>query len=185
MRHFEKIATGIDVAPLRAQILAQPELWDAYAERRASPESPHHGVPDIWVRFRARSELTEPQHYREPHFSVFYPAWRALPALQPIVFGLMAQARAVQLGGILITKIPPGGRVKPHSDAAGGWHPNFYNHKVYVPVMANDRCVNYCEDEAIVLRPGDASTFNNLLMHEVVNDGPTDRVTAIVCMRIE
>ena len=39
---------------------------------------------------------------------MFYPAWHALPHLRPIVFGLMARLEAVQLGGVLITRVPAG-----------------------------------------------------------------------------
>jgi hypothetical protein len=183
LKHFRLVASGLPVSALRSQILAQPELWDAHPGR-TNEGSPHYGVPDIWVRYRAIEELTEPAHFGEPHFASFYPAWRALPALHPIVYGLMAREKAVYLGGILITKIPPGGEVKPHHDR-GGWHAEFMNTKIYVGIQGNQQCTNYCEDESLVIRPGEAWTFNNLLTHSVVNHGDCDRITAIVCMRRE
>lgn len=183
MQHFVKIRSGIDVAPLLAQIEAHPELWDQRRER-TSPESPHHGVSDLWVRYRAPVELKEPKDFAEPHFAVFYPAWSVLSAIKPIVFDLMARVEAVHLGGILITKIPAGGQVKPHHDR-GGWHAEFFTTKVYVGLKSNPQCINRCENEEIVIGAGDAVIFNNLLTHSVENNGPTDRITAIICFRTE
>lgn len=183
MRHFEKIADGIDVAPVLAQLALNPGLWDEHTNRTAE-DSPHHGVPDIWLRYRSLEELTGPESFREPHFATFYPAWRALPALKPIVMRLMAKTEAVYLGGILMTKIRPGGSVKPHHDR-GSWHAEYHNTKVYVPLQTNEKCVNICEEESAVMRAGEAWTFNNLLTHSVENNGDSDRITLIVCMRTE
>jgi hypothetical protein len=141
-------------------------------------------VDDIWVRFRDPLELTDPQAFAETFNPVMYPAWHALPQLRPIVFGLMARLEAVQLGGVLITRVPPGRAVAPHDDR-GRWHPEFFTTKVYVPLATNDNCYNTCMDETLVMRVGEAWTFNNLLTHSTVNDGGADRITLIVSMRVE
>lgn len=147
-------------------------------------QGPFAGTQDIWVRWRAEHELTGPAKYLEPHFAVWYPAWRKLPALQPIVYDLMAKTRATHLGGILLTRIPPGGEVKPHDDR-GGWHAEFYTTKIYVVIENNLRCANYCGDEALTMLPGEAWEFDNLVTHSVVNEGATDRISAIICMKTE
>lgn len=181
LKHFQKICEGIDVEPLRQQIAAQPELWNQHPERLGGPFS---GTGDIWCRFRPASELTSPERFGEPHFAEFYPAWHALPGLRPIVFDLMARTQAVYMGGILITRIPAGGSIKPHHDR-GSWHAEFMNTKVYVGIQTNPQCVNYCEDESTVINAGDAVIFNNLLTHSVENSGDTDRWTLICCFRVE
>lgn len=183
MKYFQKIKEGIDVSGVLAELKDHPELWDEHKERTISG-SPHYGCSDIWLRFRAREELTEIQNYGEPHFAEFYPAWYALPSLEPIVFDLMAELRprAVYLGGMLMTKIPPRERVKPHNDRIG-WHACFHDTKVYIGIQSNERCVNYCEDESTIIRAGEAVVFNNLLTHSVENNGETDRITLICCFR--
>ena len=113
-----------------------------------------------------------------------YPAWNVLTAAHGIVFGLMFVLRAVHLGGVLLTKIPAKGRILPHHDR-GSWHAEAMNCKVYVPIKANDQCVNYCGDESMVIRPGEAVEFDNLIEHSVENDGDSERITLIVCMRID
>lgn len=180
MRYFQKIAR-YNVENLAEQLDAQPELWDQHSAR--VKHDTFAGTSDIWVRWRPFEELTDPSKYLEPHFPVFYPAWYRLPALELIVFDLMAREKATHLGGILITRIPAGGLIKPHRDS--GWHPEFYRRKVYVPIQTNDRVVNHCEDERVTMRRGEAWFFNNLVTHMVENNGDTERRTLIVCMRQE
>ena len=184
MQHFLKVAEGIDTLPALLQLHDNPDLWDEFTERTVIAGSPHKGVSDIWLRYRARDELTEPAKYAEPHFPVWYPAWAKLPALRPIVFGLAARCDATAIGGVLITRIPPGGQVAPHSDR-GSWHPEFYTCKVYVPLAGNGQCVNRCEDETVVMLPGSAWTFNNLVTHSVENQGDDERITLIISFRRE
>jgi hypothetical protein len=183
MENFLKIADGIDVAPALAQLDARPDLWDQHTTRTRRANTPHAEASDIWVRFRPFDELHEPINYSEPHFPVWYPAWHALPALAPIVYGLCAHVKCVHLGGVLITKIPPGKRILPHADR--GWHAEYHNAKVYVPLKSNADCVNVCEQERHVMNVGEAWFFNNLRMHSVENNGASERITLIVSMRVE
>lgn len=182
---FQTLAVGLDTSAVLAQLDAHPELWNAHPGRTRE-DSPHYGIPDIWVRYRAADELNSTSAFNAPHFPVFYPAWHALPALHSLVFKVMdlVKPHPTALGGILITKIPAGKEVKPHHDR-GGWHAEFYDTKVYVVLKGNDKCVNYCEDESMAMETGDAVVFNNLLTHSVENRGDTDRMTLIVCLRTE
>lgn len=183
MKNFHLLAEGIPVEKARDQIVQQPLLWDRDPERTTIPNSPHAQSSDIWLRFRPKDELTEPARFGDPHFAAFYPAWHDLPELHPIVFGLMARVQAVYLGGILITRIPPGKAILPHIDT--GWHPTFMNCKAYVILQANERCLNHCEGETVIMRPGEAWLFNNLVMHSVENHGDQDRIALITTMRVE
>lgn len=183
MKHFAKIAEGLNVAPALAQLAAQPEIWGRNRERLDVAGSPHAQTKDIWLRFRPQHELTSPEKYGEPHFAAFWPAWHALPGLHPIVFDIMARVGAVYLGGILMTRIPAGGAVLPHIDH--GWHPEFNNTKAYVILKANPGCVNWCETEMVVMQPGEAWLFNNQVRHSVENHGPDERIAMVITMRVE
>jgi hypothetical protein len=183
MRNFQQVASGVEVLPLILDLRRQPELWNCHRDRTAGA-SPHSAVDDIWVRFRAYEELTSAESYAEPFTPVFYPAWHTLPHLRPIVFGLMARMEAVQLGGVLITRVPPKQKVALHDDR-GRWHPEFFATKAYLPLAANQECYNTCGGECVTMKAGDAWLFDNLLPHSTVNDGDTDRITLIVSMRVE
>lgn len=182
MNHFKLIADGIDVAPLRAQIEAHPEIWNVHTNRTGFEGSPFVGTADAWIRYRPITELITAENFREPHWPEFYPAWYTLTELKPIVFSIMAKVEACHLGGILLTRIPSGGRILPHDDQQS-WHARHYSTKVYVPIISNPQCVNFCEDESLVMEPGCAWEFDNLKTHSVENFGESDRITAIICMR--
>lgn len=184
MSRFLKLFDGIDVLPAVLQLRAQPDMWDRLRDRTEHEGSPHHGLSDVWLRYRNADDLREAGNRNEPHFPVWYPVWRHLPALRPIVYALMARCEATALGGVLLTRIPPGGQVRPHDDH-GGWHAEFYGCKAYVPLLGNDRCINHCGGESVCMVPGTAWLFDNLVTHSVTNDGDTERVTLIVSMRRE
>lgn len=181
MKFFRQIAEGINVAGALAQIEAHPELWGADTDRTRIPNSPHAQAPDIWLRCRPRREIDGPARFGEPHFAEFYPAWHVLPALHPIVFGLMARCQAAMLGFTMLSRIPAGGAVLPHND--DGWHANFYDTKAYVVLAANYLCINRCGGEAVTMEAGSAWLFENRVTHSVRNDGDTDRIALIMTMR--
>ena len=179
-----RIATGIDIGPLTAQIDAHPELWGAHGQRTDATWSPFFGTSDIWLRYRAIEELVEPADFLVPHFAVWYPAAEVLPAAKHIAKNLAADLMAEYLGGVLITRIPVGAKVAPHDDR-GSWHAHYCNVKLYVPIRSNPECVNYCGGEEAVMMPGEVWSFDNLVEHSVENRGATERTTLIVCLRCE
>lgn len=184
MTNFVRIAQAVDVAPLAMELQCHPELWNQNTARRDAPDSPHAEMSDIWVRFRDPAEITDSAKHNEPHHSVMYPAWHFLPALRPIVFGMMARCQATALGGILITRIPPGGQIKPHDDRHA-WHARHYRTKLYLPIESNADCTNWCDGETLVMQTGEVWFFDNLKPHSVENRGATDRITLIVSLRCE
>ena len=183
MRNFQKIAAGVEVLPLMLDLYRQPELWNQHIARTGSAGS-FVGTDDIWVRFRAQDELTSREAFAEEFRCCWYPAWHALPHLRPIVFGLMARVEAVELGGVLITRVPSGQQVAPHDDK-GRWHSEWFQTKAYLPLASNPGCYNTCGDERVVMQVGECWLFDNRIVHSTVNEGQTDRVTLIVSMRAE
>ena len=180
MTKFSLRGAGIDVSGIIAQLDSQSWLWDSNVSRKTDCNSPHAEMSDIWVRYC--STLNPPMD--QPHVSEMLPGWHALPSIHDLVFDVARRERATQLGGILITRIPPGGCIKPHDDR-GSWHSEFYNTKVYAVLRSNARCINECEGEEVNMRTGEVWTFDNLRSHSVVNGGVTERITLIVCMRTE
>lgn len=71
----------------------------------------------------------------------------------------------------------------PHTDK--GWHPEYYNTKIYIPILTNEFVINRCVDETVVMEQGSAWYFNNTVEHEVVNNGDSERITLIICLRCE
>lgn len=184
MSGLHLIHAGLEVGPLLAQIGAYPDLWNGHRERTTREATAHAGADDLWIRYFARESLREPADYNRPGECVFYPAWDKLTLLQPVVWGLVQTLRALSLGGILLTRLPPGGRIARHADGVA-WHARHYNRKAYVVLAANARCVVECDGEEQVYRPGEIFLLDNLRPHSMENGGTTDRITLIVCMRVE
>jgi hypothetical protein len=185
MKHFLKIASGLDVMPLLQQLEAHPELWDMNRRRKDAPGTPHSRMSDIWVRYndvKPFEKAGDFSKFNDEHFPVWYPAYRALPALKPIIFHLMALTEGEHLGGVLITKIPPGEGIREHADR--GWHVEFYD-KFYLSIRSSPGAKFVCYDEALEPKPGECWRFDNRLPHSVKNESNEDRITLIVCIRTE
>lgn len=189
MKHFTHIASGIDVGPLLAQLQDHPELWDAYPLRRTGKGTPHTGMTDIFVRYNNIEPFIAKNDFRgfnDEHVPVWYPAWEKLPALRPIVFGLMAAVEGEMLGGVLITKIETGKGIERHIDS--GWHVGYFD-KFYVSLKSEPGADFCCEVdgevETLNPRPGEIWRFDNRKPHWVANASGADRITLIVCIRTE
>lgn len=175
------VAEGVDIMPLALQIERHPDLWNQHAGRTEGYASPHQRIDDIWVRYNHWSNFDgDMAAFNEAHESVWYPAATQLPAVRDIVFPIMARVHGERLGGVLITRIPPGGRVEPHTDH--GWHAEYY--AKYAVQIKSARGQAFCfEGEQLATKPGDVYWFDNAHKHWVVNDSDVERMTMIVCIR--
>lgn len=182
MENFLKVASGLNTEPLRLSLERQPELFGRHGERKYVAGSPHAEMTDLWVRYadyRPFEASGDWSGFRDPHQAVWYPEAAAIPEIRPVVFDLMRIVEAEFLAGVLITKLPPGGRIGRHVD--GGWHAATF-HKFFVPIN-NAPGAKFCFEEG-ELEPvnGDAWLFRNDVPHWVVNDSTEDRVAMIVCL---
>jgi hypothetical protein len=138
----------------------------------------HSDMTDIWVRYNHIDNLGE--HFNDEHESVWYPVAFEIPELWDIVFSLMGAVCGERLGGVLITKLKPGGKILPHMDE--GWHAGYYE-KFFIPIQ-NDKGAIFCwEDMTIEPEPGEVWQFNNNVKHWVENNSERDRIAMIVCIR--
>ena len=181
MSRFVQLASGIDVVPVMLELNRADHLWDRNPERRLYPGTPHAAMTDITVRYMPEADVTM-ETRRTEHRNVFWPAWHALPSLRLMVFALMTRVQATELGSILITKLPPGKMIEPHSDK-GNWAPEFYSCKAHI-TLAGSALVR-CDTEAMRFATGSIWTFDNLLTHSIENTDSTDRIVCIVSMRCE
>lgn len=171
------ITNGCDVGPLLWALQANPQLWNQHRARTESPDSPHHQVDDIWVRYAAPEEA----HLGGPHESVWYPtAAPILAEVQAIVYPLMHMMRGDRLGGVLITRIRPGRKCLPHRDS--GWHADTFR-KIAVQVQSSPGQVFHVEQQRLEPRPGDVYEFVNSFEHWVDNPTEHDRITMICCIQ--
>jgi quercetin dioxygenase-like cupin family protein len=181
-KSFARIAQGVNVMPLQTAINRQPQLFGQHGSRASAYGSPHAAMSDIWVRYNdiANLDPANPAAFNDEHDSVWYPAYYALPQIRPILFDLMAYVDGERLGGVLITKTPPGGRIERHVDS--GWHASYYD-KFYLPIQNDGGATFNFEDGVIVPQLGDAYWFRNDVPHWVENRSERDRIALIVCIK--
>lgn len=180
---IRRIATGFDVRLVRQRLVSPDnvDLWNAHTLRTEAYA--HAGISDIWVRYNAWENLdrSNPAAFNEPHESVWYPAIDRVPVLRPLIFDVMRLVEGEHLGGVLITRIPPGGEVLPHVDQ--GWHARYYD-KVAVQIEGGHKQSFCFDDDKLVSHPGDVYTFDNSRKHWVTNESDHDRITLIICIRL-
>lgn len=182
MQNFLKIADNLNVLPLQLALVRQPELFGRRSARKDGYEgSPHTAMSDIWVRYNDPDNLAKGMEaFNSEHDSVWYPEAAYIPEVRAICLQLMAMVGGERLGGVLITKIPPGGEIAPHVDR--GWHAEYYD-KFYVPIQNDEGAVFGFEDGEIRPRLGEAYWFHNGRPHWVKNESSRDRISLIVCIR--
>lgn len=183
MKYFLKICDGIDVAPLMAEMDRQPELWGANPWRKNIPGGPHSQMTDIWIRYNAPENIGP--HFNDEHVPIWYPAYERLPALKPIIERLARLVDGKRLGGVLITKIPPGRGIARHVDRS--WHVETFD-KFYVSLKSAPGARFICHEggeEVLEPKVGECWRFDNRLPHSVENKSDQDRITLIVCIETE
>lgn len=179
---IRSLLMSFDVSKAVAEIEAHPELWNEHTLRTTRYETPHKAVSDIWVRYNDWANFKGDSHAftQLPHESVWYPCVAKIPAVKQLALDVFRYVVGEELGGVLITKIPPSGKVLPHIDT--GWHAEKYE-KFAVQLKGNkDQLFGFDDCE---LRPetGDLYTFDNSKSHWVNNDSNEDRMTLIICIR--
>jgi hypothetical protein len=177
---------GVVVAPLLQQLEAAPDLWDenVFRTEGAGPYGgPHGKTSDIIVRFNDWANWTgDRAKFNEEHESVWWGAYDKLPYLQPLVFDLMRKFYAERLGMVLITRIPPKGKIGKHVDT--GWHARHYL-KFAVQVKSAPGQFFCYPGTQFETQPGDLYAFDNSIPHWVENPTDEERITLIVCLRLQ
>jgi hypothetical protein len=171
------LESGLPVAPIYWALQSNPQLWNQHTARTEDPASPHHGLDDIWARFGDPKHATDGQ----PHEAHWYTACNAL-GIRDMCHGIMARYEGVELGGVLITRIPAGRNCRPHNDP--GWHARYY--EKFAVQITSAPGQEFCFDGAsLETKPGDLFWFDNQYTHWVNNPTPYERITMIVCIRRE
>ena len=178
MQPYNKMGIRFDVDGLKSW-LEECNLWGEYPQR-CTEGSPHDEIVDIWARFKDPSKCIETGDWSafvDEHKSEWL---KDIPFVKDICHKLMRYTNGERLGGVLITKLKPGGRVKPHIDK--GWHAEYYD-KYYLAIK-NEAGARFCFNEGdIEPGEGDVYAFRNDKLHWVDNDSSEDRIAMIVCIK--
>jgi hypothetical protein len=159
----------LDVAPLAAAIAAQgEEAWNEHEHRQKDYEV-HRQTQSIVLLFAELAHWPVIEVLRQP-------GWDRLAAVAvPIMDSIIA--RWYPPGGriirAMVAKLPPGGRIDPHSDR----HPSFAcGHRIHAPIATNERVRFTIDGRPHHLQVGQVYEVNNKKTHSVINKGSTDRI---------
>lgn len=178
MLPFNKLNISFDVEYLKGY-LESCGLWDRYNMRRLTG-SPHVEMVDIWARFNNPEPFIKSgdwSKFVDEHES----EWLfKIPEVEEICQQLMQYLDGERLGGVLITKLPPNGKIYPHVD--NGWHAEYYD-KYFVSIK-NGKGAKFCFDDGeIEPNEGDVYAFRNDKNHWVENKSNQDRIAMIICIK--
>jgi len=176
MQPFNRITKGIDVSEAAKELDLNSHLFgECNARKDAGPV--HAQMNDIWLRYGNIPTDGDYSKIANEHDSVWL---KDLPACKRICFDVMALVDGERLGGVLITKLPAGGKILPHTDS--GWHASYYD-KYYVPIK-NEYGADFCFDGGVINPDiGDVWAFDNSYLHWVNNDSYSDRIAMIICIK--
>lgn len=162
----------VDIAPLRAAVLALPES-DWASENATKPN--RFGVLDATrhIVFRFVSDLRD---WRTAYSLPLWDSWRSL--IEPIL------EQAVRPYGyargdyprIMLARMAPGGVILPHRDACPSAK---WPHKIHVPLLTNDKVTFFIDGIGHHLAEGEAVEVSNMATHSVENAGTSDRIHLI------
>jgi Aspartyl/Asparaginyl beta-hydroxylase len=178
MKNFQFVGT-VDPIPLLLALRQHPELWNENDLRTTHPHSPHQAVDDIWVWFNAIEKENTAKAIEDIQ-TIPYPAWSVLPQVRPLVFDLMRRTEAVQLGRVIVTKLPAGCEIDPHVDQ--GTPATFYS-RYHIALQNLPGSIFKIEDEQLVMGSGEVWAVNNRAEHSVTNNSADDRIVVIVDVR--
>lgn len=175
MQPIKLLARDLNVTAIRWALLSNPQLWNENTARTQDESSPHHGLDDIWVRFGSPEDAETGQ----PHVAHWYDSADTL-GVKPMIEDVFKAVGGVELGGVLITRIPVGASCRPHVDP--GWHARYYE-KFALQIDSAPGQMFCFEGAALETRPGDLFWFDNQYLHWVDNPTAYDRITMIICIK--
>lgn len=186
MKNFVQMSQNIDVMPLRLAIARRPALWKEDTYLRDYPQGPFGDTETIMLRFPEKSvkatqaELDTYGKSDGQHESIDYPAYKILTEARPLVMNLMAYVQGERLGRVMINKLSPGGKVFAHADTAA--HTDYYS-RFHIVLASNPEVSFRAGNEVVNMAAGTVWWFDNSQVHEVINDGKTDRIHMVVDIR--
>ena len=185
MRNFQLIAHSVDVTHLQNALVRQPELWNQNTYRTTYEGTPHKDVDDIWLRYpkEAGEAAAEDLAPVQNAGSDWYPAADKLREARKLILDLMSYIGAYQLDRVLISRIPPGGRVLPHADKYGDYVQLDDIARYHLVIQGLPGSQYRCGGEEVDMLTGEVWWFNPLKIHEVVNNSADDRIHLMVDLR--
>lgn len=180
MRNFFKLDGSVNVAPIEQALLRNADLWDANTFRTTFPGTPHVDVQDILIRFSDTKVQSTVGNVIGDDQPIWLPPYKLLPEVKPVVLELMNAVGAYELGRLIISRIPPGGRILPHADNDGSYVQNPNRSRYHIVIRGLPGSLYHCGEETVCMETGSVWWFNAYETHSVLNNSIDDRIHLLV-----
>lgn len=171
---IELIAAGLPVAPILAEIAANPGEWSRHTLRQDYPGSAHADTRAIFLRWAP--EWT-PESIFDSTDSVDYPAASVFAETMRIVGRCALLAGATEIGRVMLVGLRPGGVVTPHTDE--GRYADHFD-RFHLAVQSDWSSVLWVGKEWAMALPGELFWFDHKLKHHASNDSDAERIHLIM-----
>ncbi|WP_176125784.1 aspartyl/asparaginyl beta-hydroxylase domain-containing protein [Paraburkholderia youngii] len=173
--NFERLLTGLPVAPLAAALADSPEWWQRITTRQDFLGSPHEGTETIFLR--GPLDFTLEEYFGETYAADYPELAAVIDELMPIVRPLLQAIEWKELGRMLLVRMPPGVALDEHTDE--GAYAEHYS-RFHIPLATNGQCELVVNGQPQHMQAGEAWWFNHRAPHSAHNMGETERVHLIV-----
>lgn len=182
MRYFQKIVDNIDTLTATQQLLRNPQLWDADRFRTSYPGTPHTDVSDVILRFSDTSTSRMDSEVIGDSGIIWHPSSEILSAVKPLVLGIMRIVDGYELGRVIITRVRPGGVIRPHADDKGDYVQEFSRYHIVLQGLPGS--LYHCGNETVNMQTGSCWWFQHLEVHSIENNSADDRIHILADYKI-
>ena len=174
MPNFTKIAQGVDIQPLLAELDAAPEMWLVDTSRQRKVRCQRH-TRNIFLRVAKKPLPAGARNANDVHESRIARSARKFP--RALAY---CESVAGDLGGTLgratLVALQPHGQVFPHVDAGAYYRIRDRFHLVLRSAGGSPLAAG---DERVLMRPGELWAFDNKARHWADNPSEEPRVHLI------
>ncbi|MQX35310.1 aspartyl/asparaginyl beta-hydroxylase domain-containing protein [Roseospira navarrensis] len=173
MKHFARLRSGIDCAPVLDEIGSLENAWDRATGRQSKVRVQREAL-SIPLRGRRMSAAGDvpPRDVQESRWTTLS---RAFPHTRAFL-KTFASAQDGALGRAKLVCLPPGHRGYPHIDRGLYYLPRDRYHLI---LQSPRGSFLRAGDESVCMAEGELWWFDNKQEHESVNDGDLDRIHLI------
>lgn len=164
MKHFCRIAAGLDTQPLLDELAANETLWNALTLRQSYPGSAHADTQSIILRGPpdARDVFNDLRLCDYAYRSM-------LPAANAVLKHCRALVDPLPLARVMLVRLKAGGQITPHADQ--GLYARS-TRRYHLALQSTPDCLFSAGDETIHISPGELWWFDHHATHSVQNNGP-------------
>jgi len=166
---------SLDVSPLLNEVNTNDGLFGSLPLRTSYKDSPHHESEDILLRGPSISGKSKLDLQNEIQ-CINYDTFDLFPEIYEHVLDLMSLVRGEQLGRVVITKLPPKGKIHEHIDEGDAG--DFYT-RYHTVLQSGEGSIFKSGDETIKMEDGGVYYVNNHVLHSVVNNSEVQRIHLI------